>query len=259
MSFDVEQIKDHIEKRFLEAVVETDPFPHVIIEDILPQAFYEELLANWPSNAMQTIAEGWRKSLGVGLLKHWDKEDLYVQDLWKAFATTIVDKCIKRKLGELFHPYSIYKFGKEIDGNFLCNSLDVAEHRLFEDYLGGIGPHIDQGYVFAPVIIYFPDYNDDHHVELGTCLYKHVNNRESVDTCFDDDVTLIKVAPYKANTLVAFMQTPKSWHSATHVRIPENYVRRLYLTNIYLSETFMLAHYGTTFDCCIDSDYSELY
>ena len=245
-----EQVQEHIHQRFAETQVETEPFPHIVVEDILPQALYSELLAHWPSKTVRAAPSSrhWeRKHLSIGNKNNWIEADAY--ELWKQFAITIVEQVVKRKIFEIFSPYSHCRFGKEIHEEFLATALDITEHQLVEDYPGTtVPPHIDQGYVFVPLIFYFPDLDDDRHTNLGTCLFRHNLGKESPDVCFDKNVTLVKAVPYKANTLVAFIQTPRSWHSASIQRIPTGYARRAYITKLYLLPEFMKKQYGTTFN-----------
>lgn len=243
-SIDLEYVEKYINKKFAEAKVETEPFPHIIIDNILPEDLYSDLLLHWPNDAFEAKPlYTWRKSLGIC---GWPGIDEYSYKLWKQFAI-ITNQIIKRKIGELFHKYSAHRFGKEVNGKFLCDSADLDEHKLVQDYGDGIKPHIDQAYIFAVAIIYFPELNDYSHTCLSTRFYKHNSNRESVDICFDSNVKLVKAVDYKPNRLCAFMQTPHSWHSGAQDHPFGSYARKLYLTHIYLSSKFLKKHYGSTF------------
>jgi hypothetical protein len=251
-----EQIKEHIDRRFADAKIETDPFPHIVIEDILPQELYNALLNHWPKKSVLAAptSRNWeRKHLSIDYKNSWIEEKPDSYELWKEFAVTIVEQILKKKVFELFVPYAHYRFQKAVTGKFVCNAIDITEHQLVEDYPGvAVPPHIDQGYVFAPLIFYFPDVTDIDHTNLGTCLFRHNLGKESTDVCFDKNVTLIKAIPYKANTLVSFIQTPRSWHTVSVPPIPPGYARRTYITKLYLLPKFMTKHYGTTFN--LESD-----
>lgn len=241
--WDLAAIKSHIDDKFAEAKVEVFPFPHIIVEDVLPIDLYNELCAQWPDNTFRGIPNGWN-TIRIGDFEGQRAENIYANEIWKQFSLTIVDQMIKKKVASFFHPYSPYRFGKEIPGEFLCNSTDLGEHRLAQNHQ--ISAHVDQAYVFAPIMIYFPKYDEIVNIEHGTQFYRNTKNLESIDICFDHNVELVKTVPYKANTLCAFMQTPYSWHGAVH-GLPN---RKLYFTNIYLSTQFMKSYYGQTFRVC---------
>ena len=42
------EVVEHVRRRVADAEVQLDPFPHFVTTDLLPDAAYEEILANWP-------------------------------------------------------------------------------------------------------------------------------------------------------------------------------------------------------------------
>jgi hypothetical protein len=49
IKFDAYVIDQHIQKRVRECQLELFPLPHIVVEDILPEQFYEALVGNMPS------------------------------------------------------------------------------------------------------------------------------------------------------------------------------------------------------------------
>ncbi len=47
---DLRKAKEHIDRKFAEAIVDDDPYPHLIIQGILPEALYEQMQFFWPSS-----------------------------------------------------------------------------------------------------------------------------------------------------------------------------------------------------------------
>ncbi len=81
-----------------------------------------------------------------------EDEDV-AKDLWSWFSLEVSDKILKKKVPQAFRPFVSYKFGRHIDGPFLRNAQS-SDHRLVQSF--SIAPHLDQGYVFSPVLIYMP-------------------------------------------------------------------------------------------------------
>jgi hypothetical protein len=52
LTADTRQIFDHALDRIARAEVLTDPFPHILIDDFLPQGVYEDLLRNFPDRSL---------------------------------------------------------------------------------------------------------------------------------------------------------------------------------------------------------------
>lgn len=248
--FDLTEIKNHIEERFAQARVEINPMPHLVIEDILPSELYQKLQDHWPDNTFAQIPlGGWRKSLPVGNINKWQELDEETHELWRQFATYIVDEIVKKKVAQFFYPFLSHRFSGTINLPIACHAKDVSEHRVCEDYGIGIGPHIDQAYIFSSVIFYFPDPSDVSSENLGTCLYSHIQGGESIDFICEhpSKMKLEKILPYKPNTLCALLQTPRAWHSAAIHSPFEGYKRKVYQTLIFVDLNFLNTCYGITY------------
>jgi len=250
LAWDYDSICTYIEERFEHAEISADPFPHIVIKDILSEDYYQDLCNNWPSKSFDKQSPIWRKLIEVGNTQKWGGEP---QDKWIEFAS-LVDNVIKRKIAEVFYPLTPHRFGYPLPSGSLCNAASHFEHRLFQDYHHGVGIHIDKAYKLAAVMIYFPiDYQEEHSI-LGTVLYRHKNHKESIDyaSANNNDCIAIKQLPYAPNTLCVFFQAPHGWHSApmesSYQKVRSSLAsRRSYFTNIYLTPTFMKTAYGTMF------------
>ncbi len=251
LAWDYDSISRYIEERFEHAEISADPFPHIVIKDILPEDYYQELCNNWPSKSFDKQSPTWRKLVQVTNTQKWGKGKS--QAKWIKFAH-LVDNVIKRKLAEVFYPLTPDRFGYSLPSGSLCNAASRFEHRLFQDYHHGVGIHIDKAYKLAAVMIFFPiDYREEHSI-LGTVLYRHKNHKKSLDflRANNDDCVAVKRLPYAPNTLCAFFQAPHGWHSApmesSYQKVRNTLSsRRSYFTNIYLTPTFMKKAYGEMF------------
>lgn len=237
-------------------IVETDPFPYILVEDILPEDFYLALSNSWPEECLThspTFATHWRRGLKISD-PNWLKREAYSHDLWKEFVIFVVNGIIRPKIGDLFRKYSYCRFGRDVNVSFSKR----GEDQIFEDIGNGISPHIDSVTAFAALCVYFPDINDHQHMDLGTHFYRNVDGMESIDTGYAplEKCRLVKVTPYRPNTLCAFMQTPHSWHGTSLHNPYVGYKRRLYFGHIFLTPQFLLDYYGQQFGPNLDEDHA---
>jgi len=239
--WDLPSIQNHINERFLSAKVELDPFPHLVVENILPEDLYIELCDQWPDTSFKGVVQE-NFVLHIGEFEGQTEKTAQANQIWTEFSLLIFDPMIKKRVGELMRTHAFCRFGQQVNDLALCNGVHLGEHRLAQNHR--ISAHIDQAYVFAPIILYFPKLEENPDRELGTQFYRHNQNLTSIDFLFDDDVTLVKTVPYKPNTFCSFMQTPSSWHGSKY----QNPKRKLYFSNIYLSPQFMAEYYGTSFE-----------
>lgn len=231
-SLDLDRMQAHLKEKIFQAKIEMDPFPHLIIENILPEDIYDELLSNWPSKIFFTNE--------IKDVIRFDQINNNSRAAWEQFSC-FIDQFLTREISNLFRPYSFYRFGHDVSGMQLRNGLD---HRLTQNFHSP-SAHIDQGYIYAALFIYFPKRNETHK-ELGTRIYRHKQGRTCPTYCNESltNVELVKTVPYKPNTLFAFLETPYAWHGSEN---PRSRLRRLYMSTIFFSTQFMKDYYGHAF------------
>lgn len=245
------EIKQHIDARFAESYVDVNPSPNIVITNILPSELYVSLLENWPS-VSAFPSKALRKRISVTFK---DPKELSMlassqKELWVPFGETVVNKYIKEKLVEAFLPFLPYKFpDADLEQlEYIYNHIELLNNgfdALNQDIPGyAIGPHVDPVVTFIAFLIYLP--LDDKHSDRGTCLYK-AKDREliSSDVAFLQrrQCTTAKRLPFLPNTLVAFLQTPLSWHGVERSKDSE-YIRKTYHCLISLSNKCLKEFYG---------------
>lgn len=241
MLYSVEEIHTLLQKKVEEAAVIEQPFPHIVIENLFPDDFYQYAMSLWPSedlfnNAACISADHDRI----------ERSELSTNQkmFWPVFGDIIGD--LKLTLIEKLRPYFKLKFGMQ---GFPVERLHPVKDftnfgGLLIQYKPGfsISSHVDQFNIFAAVLIYFPA--DTDHTEAGTTLYSGSPN-SNLYRIYNSQVNNLKFSKkisYKPNTLVCMLQTQSSWHSAENVY--PNYLRRFFSSAIYLSSDFMNLHYS---------------
>jgi len=243
------EAKLYINRKLDEAIVETDPFPHIIVRDILPPGLYQKILEHWPDSSIFTPSSSpKRRHLYVikGCAEAHKQLSSSEAVFWRSFGEIVV-KYIKNKVIERLTPFLCYKFPNATESELESirqnmRFFDSRREGLMIDFSGySIGMHVDQAYLLAGMLIYCPE--DDRHMNFGTAFYKAINGETSIDVgtapswLTVDSFRLAKKAPYAPNTLVVFMQNPKGWHGVEALNDP-SYVRRTYLCPICLDPDF---------------------
>jgi hypothetical protein len=254
---DLKVVKTHIDNKLKNAKVELDPFPHIIIHDILPDQLYQDLLSHWPdNNAFDTSNNQYRRRLPVtnGCAEaRKDKISEMQINFWRTFGE-IIAKYIKSNVIELLLPYLNLRFphADQERLTYIRDHMRFFHGRrdgLVIDFEGyELGPHIDNIYFFAAVLLYCP--SDTQHLDCGTAFYNSIHTGIDNHSVQPDwkrtDFHLQKIAPFAPNTLVVVMQTPSAWHGVEKMHYP-SYVRKMYLTDIYIDFDYLKELYPDFF------------
>jgi hypothetical protein len=231
---DLKKTKSYIDEKLAAAVVDSDPFPHIIVRDILPPELYQDLEFFWPEDeAFDASNNRYRKHLYVtrgcaeirkepltdvsgiedfssekphedisdslpesperdasfveapsravpgGFLTHQPLTEDQCR-FWRTFGEVVV-KYIKNRVIELLMPYICVKF-PHADRHlldYIRNHISFFDHRqdgLMIDYANyHIGPHVDQAYLLAGMLLYCP--KDMDHLDYGTAFYNSDDKR----------------------------------------------------------------------------------
>lgn len=205
-------------ERLRRAPVETDPFPHYYIEGVLPEDYYKEIRSHLPSSDVyenlyevtdlkldhfrhryqRDLNEGWTSALTPKLQSFWNSfnEWFLSPELAQAFLESFAEP-LRARIGE----QSMWP--------------EVSVEAQFIRHRAGyfLGPHSDLYTKLVVVLLYLaPDARAE---RLGTSLY-----RPKVEgfSCPDskhypfEDFIRVKTAPYKPNSLLAFVRSDISFH-----------------------------------------------
>ena len=201
----------HFIDRLQAARVELDPFPHYYLEGIFPDDYYQDLLRHLPDTEVyenlyevtdlkldhfrhrnqRDMDEGWTSRLPPGL-----------QPFWNSFNEWFLGAELAQSVLQSFSSQRASWPEASVESQFI-------RHRA--GYF--LGPHSDLYTKLVVLLIYLaPDNSAEH---LGTSLYRP---KDPEFTCHDskhypfDDFIRVKTAPYRPNSLLAFMRSDISFH-----------------------------------------------
>lgn len=204
------------------------PFAHFLVEDVFPDALYNEILNNLPSyDRFHVFSETGRvnadynrnrlflSSLPGDLLRLDPKPRAFWQELFAAVGSQEILNCLFEKFG----PYLQARFetpGLGIAGGAFDVGMRVS---LVRDRAGfELGPHTDSLSKLLSGLFYLPA--DDMNIDLGTSMYVPLDRdfRCSGSQHYGfEKFKRVKTAAYKANSFFMFVKTDVSFHGVENV------------------------------------------
>jgi hypothetical protein len=204
---------EHFVTRLHSAQVELDPFPHYVLERVFPDDYYRELLRHLPSSDVyDNLYEV--TDLKLDQFRHRDQRDMdhgwtdrlpvELRSFWDSFNQWFLSEDLAQAVLE--------SFGESLS---LPARLVVSVESQFIRHRAGyfLGPHSDLHTKLVVLLLYLaPDNSAEH---LGTSLYRPkqagFSCPNSKHYAFEDFVR-VKTAPYKPNSLLAFVRSDISFH-----------------------------------------------
>lgn len=200
---------EHFIERLRGAKVDVDPFPHYVLENVFPEDYYRELLRQLPaSDVYENLYEV--TDLKLDHFRHRDQRDMdhgwteRLPDEQRSFWTSFNQWF----LGEELSRAVLESFGGE-------TSSAVSVESQFIRHRAGyfLGPHSDLYTKRVVLLLYLaPDNSAEH---LGTSLYRP---KQAGFSCPNskhyrfEDFIRVKTAPYRRNSLLAFVRSDVSFH-----------------------------------------------
>jgi hypothetical protein len=202
---------EHFTGRLRNARVDPDPFPHYVLEQVFPDDYYRELLQHLPANDVyENLYEV--TDLKLDHFRHRDQRDM--DQAWT-----------DRLPGEqrvFWNSFNRWFLGGELTQAVLESFAgereswpEVSVESQFIRHRAGyfLGPHSDLYTKLVVLLLYLaPDDKAEH---LGTSLYRP---KQAGFSCPDskhypfEDFIKVKTAPYRPNSLLAFMRSDISFH-----------------------------------------------
>jgi hypothetical protein len=215
------------------APIRPDPFPHIVIDGIFPEPYYEELLSRLPALSLLSIP------VAFGMMKIEEDDATFrampedAQRFWTEF-DKVVKPVICRALLDRYLPYTAEKlsliFGEEIG----CRT----SHDILPEEFGSLrgivqcritgarmGAHVDKATSLFTYLFYFA--RDDLLRPFGTIFYEARDRAEllqryranrGIRAWFPRDGELeLKPCPpleFRRNRLVSYLNLPYSLHGA---------------------------------------------
>jgi len=202
---------EHFCGALAKARVELDPFPHFYLENVFPDDYYRELLRHLPGTEVyDNLYEV--TDLKLDHFRHRNQRDMdmgwverlppELQPFWTSFNNWFLGPDLAQAVLDSFRSQRSLWPEVSVESQFI-------RHRA--GYF--LGPHSDLFTKLVVLLIYLaPDNSAEH---LGTSLYRP---KDPTFSCPDskhyafEDFIRVKTAPYKPNSLLAFMRSDVSFH-----------------------------------------------
>lgn len=199
----------HFIRRLRGAKVELDPFPHYFLEGVFPDDYYRDMLQHLPaSDVYDNLYEV--TDLKLDHFRHRDQRNMdrgWTEELpseqrifWDAFNQWFLSDELSQAV--------LASFPRE---SWPAVSVESQFIRHRAGYF--LGPHSDLHTKLVVLLLYLaPDDSAEH---LGTSLYRP---KEAGFSCPNskhyafEDFIRVKTAPYRPNSLLAFMRSDISFH-----------------------------------------------
>lgn len=208
----------HVIDRLRSSSVLWDPYPHYYLEDVFPTEYYQFLLRYLPDSSVYNNLFA-VTSLKLDHFRHRDQRDLNdgwtdllpdeIKGFWVDFNRWFMGPEFARTVLHTFSEPMRERFGEEEFWPDVSVEAQFIRHRA--GYF--LGPHSDLYTKLVVVLFYLAP--DDSSAHLGTSLYRP---KDPGFTCPDskhysfDDFVNVKTAPYKPNSLLAFVRSDRSFH-----------------------------------------------
>jgi hypothetical protein len=238
---DTRQFARHLVGRIKDAKIETDPFPHVIVQNVFPDDYYAEIQRHFPADdQMIPLSETGRtgNSYRERLVTLFDESGfgrLTVEQrrFWGQFGGWLYSPEFMDGVIKMFWPHvktRIHEVSQLLGWTRLRGDAQLVSDQT--NY--GIGPHTDAAHRLVTLLFYMPQ--DDWFRNCGTSIYTPKNPEFSCKGGQHYPYDLFshkETIPFLPNTLLMFVRTANSFHGVEPIR-EENITRHLLINNIRL-------------------------
>jgi hypothetical protein len=221
----IEREEAHIAAALTAAPLRCDPSPHLFVESLFSDAFYDRLLAEFPTDdrAFQRWNHGgdptlffgnYDRRLEVNLPADLVRLSPQQSAFWLAMSEFLCGPRFARMLIDKFHDVLFERFGEALDDpSFPENRMRGATMLNKHDPEYYLGPHTDRFEKIATCVFYMPERSGLDH--LGTTLY---DPKEAGFTCrgivHHDPAKFVKreTIPFRPNSAFVFARSDVLFH-----------------------------------------------
>lgn len=217
----------HVAYKVANATINTFPYPHIYVENIFPQDFYDEIQQNMPESSDMIPIEqarsvkGYKERFILELSEnHLSRLPEQKRNLWAWIRSWLLGGQYGQLVLNKFAPFIQERFKDRIDRvQFSDEALimqDITKYQL--------GPHTDALRKVVTMLFYLP--RDRSQMHLGTSVYIP---KDPGFVCPGgphyphDDFHLMYTAPFAPNSLFAFVKTDNSFHGVEPLTEPESH------------------------------------
>ncbi len=208
------------------APIESFPYPHILVHDVFPQDFYQQLRSHLPpSSAYKSLKALGRVSGNYAetrsVLPLTPDEVAALPEPYRTFWNETAHWMLGGSFGQIvlqkFGPLLAQRFENPTALEYRHEALVVQDRTKYS-----LGPHTDSPAKVLSFLFYLPA--DASMPHLGTSMYLP---KDPTLTCpggphhsFDKFDRLLTM-PYVPNTLFGFMKTPNAFHGVEPIAEPD--------------------------------------
>lgn len=223
--------------------IASDPYPHIVIENALPQSLYDQLAAEFPS--LETLTRGvvLKNNFAYYLPAIDSRHDRRISSLWQNFIEHHTSPAFLREVAGVFSPYiakhypwiehevgrPVHEFtvaerfpGRERNernrGGDIVLDCQVGINSPVSKESSVIGPHVDSPYKLFAGMYYLRDPRD-------TSTGGDIRVLRSLDAAYAfsgneinppaGKMEVVRTVPYRANSCLIWLNTPAALHDVT--------------------------------------------
>lgn len=214
----------------------TDPFPHLVVSDALPEALHQQLLAAYPSLEILTSGAQYSSNQRFNLMGSDVMHNPKIDPVWREFVQLHVSELFLRQVVQLFEAplrARYPNFEKTVGrlpslrpGLRLVDEYQKADV-LLDALLAVNTPVTDapssvrRGHVDWPnklfVGLYYLRHPEDTAEGGELELYRFAGSRHRMQKASIEDqyIEVVKTIPYHSNTLIMFLNCIDALHGVT--------------------------------------------
>jgi hypothetical protein len=236
-----EETLHYVIERIKQAEIQENPYPYFFIENLFPESFYQEMLANLPETANYT-------SLGdTGKVDSRIYQERFVLPLkdanlstlsfgplffWSKFSSALNSPEWISSLLEKFETEIKKRFDKHYENVKFSSFAELVRDK--SNY--SIGPHTDHPIRVITLLFYLPRTKE--HSHLGTSIYRPKDPSFSCEGFSHhgfDRFEKVSTMPFNPNSLLVFFKSDHSFHGVEPI-LEKNIERNL--LNHYIEWSF---------------------
>lgn len=214
---DRDRVGLHVLASVARSRVETDPMPHVVVEDLFPRDYYQLLIETLPAPAFFGDSRAIKSNLNPEVI-----EPTVSRQVWRFMEAELGRQVLAPALGDKFHAYRRWycdkEFGPVLGEQVATLPLEMSTSRLMLRRTGyHVAPHRDPKRVFLTCLVYLarPGNNE----RWGTQLFevdeppargsddrkKTHPNRTYYPEHEGPRCRLVRTTPFRENSAVVFV------------------------------------------------------
>jgi len=214
----------HVKDRFAETLIHSSPYAHFYIENIFPEEFYQELIANLPdTSSFQSLSRSGKvdpRTYAERFVMPLEDEELEQLPFshflfWSKFAEAIKSAEWCSMLLEKFDSQIKERFGAHYERVKFSSTAELVRDRT--NY--SIGPHTDHPIRVLTLLFYFPSSQDQSH--LGTSVYRPLDSSfecEGFTHHLFEGFEKLHTAFFLPNSVFGFVRSNRSFHGREPIR-----------------------------------------